>query len=312
VAGNAVNDPVSNQRIWSVVLLTSIGWGTAPVLVRVALDEGLEPLTVTAANSIIAAVAVILFLAVVRRGVAVGRIELRIGMVMSLLSVVVPFLARNLALQHASAGFVSLTTALVPLVTALGAHFVLADEPLNTATVGGLMMGLAGVAVLVLSGDSGIGDGGNPALAGAFALVSVISVSSGAVFAKRFAGRYSVLGVSGVQFVIGSVIASVAALIGEGVPDNPTAVGWWSLVYLGVVGTFMPVALYYWLIRHVTVTYSTIIGYIVPFVAVIVGVLTLDEQLQPGIVFGGALILAGVVITDWLRIRGNRRTRPVG
>lgn len=307
-----MTDSVSNQRVWSVVLLTSFGWGTAPVLVRVALDEGLEPLTVTAANSIIAAVAVILFLAVVRGGVAVGPLELRIGLVMSVLSVVTPFLARNLALQHASAGFVSLTTALVPLVTAVGAHFVLADERLKAATVGGLVMGLAGVAVLVLSGDSGISEGGNPALAGAFALVSVVSVSAGAVFAKRFAGRYSVLGVSGVQFVIGSAVASVAALVGEGVPSNPTAVGWWSLIYLGVVGTFMPVALYYWLIRHVTVTYSTIIGYIVPFVAVIVGVLTLDEQLQPGIVLGGALILAGVVITDWLRVRNNRRARATG
>jgi len=67
----------------------------------------------------------------------------------------------------------------------------------------------------------------------------------------------------------------------------------------------MPVVLYYWLIRHVTVTYSTIIGYIVPLVAVGVGVVALGEQLQPGIVVGGALILAGVIVTDRLR---NRQT----
>ncbi len=299
---------ISNQRIWAVVLLTSFGWGTAPVLIRVALDEGLEPLAITAANSIIAAIAVMVFLGFVRSGVTIGRIELRIGAVMSILSVVLPFLSRNLALEYASAGFVSLMTALVPLITAVGAHFVLADEPLRAATVGGLVLGLAGVAALVLSGDSGIGEGGNPAIATGYALIGVVSVSAGAVYAKRHAGEYSVLGVSGTQFVIGSVLASIAMLIGEGIPANPTGTGWLSLIYIGVIGTFMPVALYYWLLRHVTVTYSTIIGYIVPFVAVVVGIVALDEQLQPGIILGGALIFAGVVITDWLRIRAQRVT----
>ncbi len=299
---------ISNQRIWAVVLLTSFGWGTAPVLIRVALDEGLEPLAITAANSIIAAIAVMVFLGFVRSGVTIGRIELRIGAVMSILSVVLPFLSRNLALEYASAGFVSLMTALVPLITAVGAHFVLADEPLRAATVGGLVLGLAGVAALVLSGDSGIGEGGNPAIATGYALIGVVSVSAGAVYAKRHAGEYSVLGVSGTQFVIGSVLASIAMLIGEGIPANPSGTGWLSLIYIGVIGTFMPVALYYWLLRHVTVTYSTIIGYVVPFVAVVVGIIALGEQLQPGIILGGALIFAGVVITDWLRIRAQRVT----
>ncbi len=303
---------ISNQRIWAVVLLTSFGWGTAPVLIRVALDEGLEPLAITAANSIIAAIAVMVFLGFVRTGVTIGRIELRIGAVMSILSVVLPFLSRNLALEYASAGFVSLMTALVPLITAVGAHFVLADEPLKAATVGGLVLGLAGVAALVLSGDSGIGEGGNPAIATGYALIGVVSVSAGAVYAKRHAGEYSVLGVSGTQFVIGSVLALVAMLIGEGIPANPTGTGWLSLIYIGVIGTFMPVALYYWLLRHVTVTYSTIIGYIVPFIAVIVGIVALDEQLQPGIILGGALIFAGVVITDWLRVRGQRASATQG
>ncbi len=77
---------------------------------------------------------------------------------------------------------------------------------------------------------------------------------------------------------------------------------------MALATTVMPFLVYYWLIRHVTVTYSSIIGYIVPLVAVIVGVIALDERLQPGILVGGALILAGVVITDrlesHLRVRG--------
>jgi drug/metabolite transporter (DMT)-like permease len=297
-----VTGSISTQRIWAVVLLVSFGWGTGPVLTRVALDEDLEPLLIVAIGSIIAAAAVLLFVVVARKGFPVGRLEWKVGAVMSLASVTLPFLSRNLALEHASAGFVGLASALVPLVTAVAAHFFLADEGLNPATVAGLGVALVGVAVLVLSGDSGIGDDGRPTVAGAFAMIGVVSVSFGAVYAKRYAGKYSVLGVAAVQFGLGAVIATVAAFLIEGIPANPTAVGWSSLAYIGILATFMPVVLFFWLIRHVTVTYSAIIGYIIPLVAVVVGVIALDEQLQPGIVIGGALILAGVVVTDRIRM----------
>jgi drug/metabolite transporter (DMT)-like permease len=296
-------------RIWSAVLLTSLGWGTALVATRVALAEGLDPLPIVATTSTIAAIAVVFFIVVAGQGRSIGRMEIRVGVVMSLLSVMLPFLSRSFALQYASAGFIGLTTALVPLVTAVAAHFLLPDEPLKWATMAGLGIALAGVGVLVLSGDSGIGDSGRPGVAGALALVGVFSVALGAVYAKRYAGQYSVLGVAGIQFTLGALLAIGALLIVAGLPQGTTAKGWASLAYVGLIGTFMPVVLYYWLIRHVTVTYSTIIGYIVPLVAVTIGVLALGEQIQPGIVVGGGLILVGVVVTDRLRVRGSSTAR---
>ena len=301
---------VSNRMIWAVVLIISFGWGSAPVAVRIALREGFGPLTIAAATSMIAAVAVFLLIAGRRQGIPVGRIELRMGAVLSIISVLVPFYTRNLALDNASAGFVTLVSALVPLVTAVTAHFALTDEPLKLFTVAGLMLGLGGVAVLLLGGDSGIAEGGNPPLAGVFGLISVLSMSAAAVYAKRYAGGYSALGVTGVQLVIGSAILTLLALPVEGLPADPSMTGWISLLYAGVLGTFVTLALYYFLIRHVTVTYSTIVGYILPFIAVVAGVLVLDEQVQPGIVIGGVLVLLGVVVTDLIRIRESRRRTP--
>jgi drug/metabolite transporter (DMT)-like permease len=305
--GSVIPGNISNQRIWTVVFLAGFGWGTGGVLTRVALDEGLDPLFIVAIGSIIAAAAVLVFVGVAHKGFPVGPLEWKVGAVMSVLSVTLPFLSRNLALEHASAGFVGLAGALIPLVTAVAAHFFLADEPLKAATIAGLLVALGGVAVLVLSGDSGIGEAGRPALAGALAMIGVVSVSLGSVYAKRYAGDYSVLGVAAVQFGLGAIIATVASLMADGVPANPSGEGWMSLAYIGLIATFMPVVLYFWLIRHVTVTYSTIIGYIIPLVAVVVGVLVLDEELQPGIVIGGALILAGVIVTDRIRMMQSAR-----
>ena len=298
---------ISDRRVWALVLLISFGWGSSPIAVRMALREGLGPITIAAASSLIAAVTVIFLIAGRRRGTLVGPLELRMGAVLSVLSVLLPYQTRNLALENASAGFVSLVNALIPLVTALVAHFMLANERLKVVTLVGLLLGLGGVAVLLLGGDSGIAEGGNPPLAGLFVLVSVVSVSVAAVYAKRYAGQYSVLGVTGVQLAIGCVALSLLALAIEGVPATPSMTGRLSLLYVGSLGTLVPLGLYYFLIRHVTVTYSTIIGYIVPFIAVLAGVLILDEQLQPGIVIGGALVLLGVVVTDLIRIRDSRR-----
>lgn len=304
----AVGSGVTSRGIWALVLIISFGWGSSPIAVRIALREGLGPVTIAWASSLIAAVAVAILIAGLRRGTLVGRVEWRIGAVLALVSVLIPYQTRNVALENASAGFVTLISTLIPLVTAVAAHFMLSDERLETVTVVGLLLGLGGVAVLLLGGDSGIAEGGNPLVAGLAGLASVVSVSFAAVYAKRYAGRYSVLGVTGMQLALGTVGLALVALLFEGVPEGPSVTGWISVVYVGLMGNFVPLALYFFLIRHVTVTYSTIIGYIVPFIAVFAGVAMLDEQIQPGIVAGGALVLLGLVVTDLVRIRDARRS----
>ena len=271
--------------------------------IRVSLREGLGPLTVASGSSLVAAAAIILFTRGLRSGRLLGPVEWRVGAVLSVLAILLPYLTRNLALENASAGFVSLVSALIPLGTAVVAHFMLPNERLRTPILVGLMLGLGGVTVMLLGGDSGIAQGGNPPVAGVFALASVIGVSFAAVYAKRYAGQYSVLAVTGVQLALGGLALAFIALVFEGVPDGISAVGGGSVAYVGLVGNLVPLALYFLLIRYVTVTYSAITAYIVPFVAVFGGVLVLDEQVQPGIVAGGLLVLLGLVVTDLVRIR---------
>ena len=273
------------------------------MVVRIALREGLGPFTIGAAGSLIAAAGVLIMMVVLRRPNLIGRNELRIGAVLSVLSVLIPSQTRNLALQHASAGFVILVNVLIPIVTVVFAHFMLSDERIRLGTVLGLLLGLAGAGILVLGGDSGIAEGGNPRLAGFFSMIRVTSIALASVFAKRHSGRYSVLGVTGVQVGLGAVGLTVSAVLVEGIPDTLTRVGGLSLLYVGSIGSLVPLGLYYFLIRHVTVTYSTIISYIIPLVAVFTGVAVLDEQLQPGIILGGAMVVAAAITKDLLRTR---------
>ena len=196
---------------------------------------------------------------------------------------------------------------LLTLGTALVAHFMLTNERLNAGTTFGLLLGLVGIAALILMGDSGITDGGDPIMAGMMGLTSVVLISFAGVYAKRHAGQYSVLGVTGVQLAAGSAVQWVVALALDGAPLGHSAAGLLAILYSGIIGMFLPLSLYYFLIRHVPVVFSSVISYLIPLVAVMAGVVVLNERVQPGILLGGALVLSGVVITDVVRVREARR-----
>jgi drug/metabolite transporter (DMT)-like permease len=157
--------------------------------------------------------------------------------------------------------------------------------------------------VLFLAGDSGLAQGGRPLVAGLFGLGAVVAISAGSVYAKLYAGQYEPLDVTGVHFASGTLIIGVITLMVEGGPPTVTGQAWLLLVYMAIASTVVPMVLYYWLLKTVTVTYAALAGYVIPVVAITAGVVLLDEQLQPGIIVGGLLILIGVLATD----RAERR-----
>jgi drug/metabolite transporter (DMT)-like permease len=297
----------SQRRIWAAVAFSSLGWGTSGVATRVALDEAIRPYAIAGIRASIAAVVVVAWVWVRGRRERFDATTWRVGLVMGVTNLALPFVLGNVALQYAGAGFVGVLASLIGLFTAALAHVMLPDEPLRLGKVAGLLIALVGVVVLFLSGDSGLGEGGRPLLAGGIAIVGYLSIAVGSVYAKKHAGRYASLDVATIQFASGAMMILVAMLAVEGVPPFPSALGLSSLVYMGLATTVMPFIVYYWLLRHVTVVYSAIIAYVVPLVAVVMGVVALDERLQPGILAGGALILAGVVVTDRAEFAGLGR-----
>ncbi len=284
-------------RIWLAFGLASFGWGTAGVGVRAAFDEGVPPLAMVALRAIIAAVTIFAFLQFGRGSVPRGREEWRMGLFMSLFNLTLPFILMTLGYQYASAGFMGLLAALIPLATAVFAHFLLPDDPLYSGKVIGLVVALAGVAFLTLTGDSGLEEGGRPLLALALGVSAVICIGVANIYAKKRSASYDPVEVTGMQFAIGAAILIPLAAAVEGWPSEITAVGWLLLLYLGLVGSVLPFLVYYWVLKHVSVTRAQIIAYLVPLVALTSGVIVLDEKLEIGIAVGGGLILLGVIIT---------------
>lgn len=191
----------------------------------------------------------------------------------------------------------------MPLGTASIAHFLLPDEPMNLAKAAGLMVAFVGVAILLISGDSGLDEQGKPLVAAVLALGAVLSISFAGVFARGRAGSIDPVELTWMQFTVGIVLVGATMLVYEGLPGSISLWGWTLIVYLTVIGSIVPFLLFFWLLKHVAVTRASLIGYVVPLVALVAGIVLLDEKLQAGIAVGGVLILVGVILTD----RAERR-----
>lgn len=264
---------------------------------RAALNDGLPPIGLTAIRAVMATVLLVALAAAAGRKIELDRGSLRIGTVMGIFNLTVPFLLTTYALRYASAGFVGFMIALIPLSTALIAHYLLPDEPLHMRKVMSLMVALTGVGLLLLSGDSGLATGGRPMLAAGLTGVAVVAIGYAGVYAKRVAGAYNAITLTTTQFGIGALMSIPVALVTEGMPHSITTHGWLVITYLAVVSSIVPFLLFYWLLRHVSSTGVAMIAYLVPLVGLFAGIVLLDEQLQTGIAVGGLLILAGVVLT---------------
>jgi drug/metabolite transporter (DMT)-like permease len=285
-------------KIWSAIGVAGLGWGTSGVATRAALSAGVPEFAMVTVRTAIAALLVGGYLIARRRHVGSDATAWRAGAVLGVWNLAVPFLAVTFALRHASAGFVGLLVAMIPLATAALAHALLPDEPMDLAKAVGLLTALGGVAFLLLSGDSGLAIGGRPVLAFALTFVAVMSVSWASIYAKQRVDRYDAVELTGTQLVVAAGLMIVITGPVEGLPEAFSAWAWALLLYLAIAGSVIPFLAFFWVLRHVSATKASLIGYLVPLVALVSGITLLDEQLQFGLVVGGLLILAGVFLTD--------------
>jgi drug/metabolite transporter (DMT)-like permease len=203
-------------KVWSAIVVASIGYGTTGVATRAALNAGVPPIGLAAIRAVLAASVLAAWFLITRRPVSRDRHNLVTGLVSGLFQLSIPFILFTLAYQYASAGFVGLIVALMPLTVASVAHLFLPDEPLTGPKVIGLTVAFAGVGILLFSGDSGLGAGGRPLLAAVLTLGAVISMSFATVFIRSRAGTYDPVELTLLQFLVGVVVVGVAMFAAEG------------------------------------------------------------------------------------------------
>ncbi|MBA2625153.1 MAG: DMT family transporter [Acidimicrobiia bacterium] len=280
-----------------LLLLAGI-WGWSFLFIKVAV-AGLPPVVVAAARIMLGATVLLMVCRAKGLHLPRDRATWKHLAIAAVFGNILPFTLLAWGEERVTSALTSVLNASTPLFTAMVGAAVL-GERLRRPQLAGLGIGLLGVAVAA-------GVGGQD-LAESSVSGSLAAVAAGACYGVAFTylkrhlmGLPAEVGAAG-QLLAGSVLLGpLAVVLGavEGVSLSPTRV--LAVVLLGVLGTGAAYVLYYRAVADLGPTRASLVTYLVPLVAVAVGVIVLDEPFHLRVLAGGILIVAGIALTSAFR-----------
>lgn len=203
--------------------------------------------------------------------------------------------------QFVSSGLASMMNSIYPLFTVVLALFFLPDEQINWLRAIGLLIGFCGVVVLASTGFAGSHASGT--LPGIIALLlAALSYAISMVFARRKTRGMQPIEQTAGQISLSLIMVIVATLILEPHLRLPTVPqSWIGLIWLGVLCSAVATLLWFSLLNEVGSTLTSLVSYVYPVIAVILGIVILGENFSWRLVIGGVLVILGVIWVNFFR-----------
>ena len=285
-----------------LVLLAAI-WGASFVFIRVAAPA-FGPLPLMATRMVIAVAALLLYVALTRTRLDLGRSRGRF-LVLGAFNAAIPFALIATAELRLSASLGSILNSTSPLFSVFVARIAF-GAALRGPQVVGAVVGIGGVAALV-----GVGEVSNDPsflLAVAASLAAALSYAIGASYAGRAFPGLRPLDIAVGQSLGAAVVLLPGALLTppRSMPP-PEAVA--SLLALALLGTVLAYLIYFRLIAAVGATRAIAVTFLIPVFGVLFGVLFLGEAAGANLIAGMALILTGVALVTGV-VGGARKEPP--
>jgi drug/metabolite transporter (DMT)-like permease len=209
--------------------------------------------------------------------------------------------------QFIDSGLISVLFGLTPLATSLMAALWLGERAMTPAKLAGMALGVAGLAVIFGAhfGPVGAPDGHGAALGIAALLLAVLIYSATLVWIKRIADDSPPLAITAGTLAVSLPLFVLVWALAEGsVPADLSLRSGAAIVYLGVFGSVLGFALYYYVIKHLEAGRVALITLMTPVLALLLGALVNGETPAPQVWAGVACIILGVSLHQWESLAG--------
>ncbi|HEY3784758.1 MAG TPA: DMT family transporter [Steroidobacteraceae bacterium] len=282
-------------RAWLAFASLGVIWGLPYFLIKLAVQE-VSPFVVAWGRITLAAL--ILLPIAWRRG-ALRSLGEHKGAVLGFATAefIIPFSVISMGERWIDSSVTGILIASVPLTITLISRFFGVHERLGIARIAGLGLGLLGVVALVglgtisgLWGWLGVG----------CMLLATLGYAIGPLIIQRHLSQLDSIGPIAASLLLASGVLLIPALL-TFPRHTPSAIAVGSIVALGLVCTALAMLLMFYLVSHAGASRASVITYINPAVATLLGVLILHEHLGVGGMLAFGLILLG----SWLATRGN-------
>lgn len=282
---------------WGAFWLLGTIWGSSFLWIKIGVAE-IGPATLGAIRLLFGLLGLLLVMRLYRQSFPRTWTHLTAYLFMGIFNTAIPFVLIPWGETRIDSALAAILNATVPLFTIVIAHFWLSDERITLARAGGLLLGFAGVVVL-MSRDlnaAGIAHGvwGQVAV-----LAASVSYALAVTFSRaRLRGHPPLLQATMVV-LFGDIFTWLAVFAAERplrFPQLP--VTWFALVWLGLLGSCVAYLLYFYLINAWGPTRATLVTYVFPVIGLLLGIVFLNEASDWRLLAGSVLIVAGIAVVN--------------
>jgi drug/metabolite transporter (DMT)-like permease len=288
-----------SARAWFNFGAVCLLWGIPYFFIKIAVDDGVPPAFLAWVRVTLAAV--ILVTLCWRLGLLTSlRGRRRAVIAFALLEIAIPFPLIAAGEQHVASSLTAILIATVPLnVALLAPRFDPAERATGIRLVG-LLVGFAGVVIVVSRGDLARLGSGSVGDGEALMFAAVVSWALYTIGGRKVMGGLSPLAATTYAALWGTL--SLALLAAPRLGDLSAAQFDWrvilSLLYLGVLGTAVAFVWYYMSVKKLGASVTSVFNNLVPVFGVAISVVLLGEPLLMSMLVGGAVTIVGVMMVS--------------
>ncbi len=294
-------NPVAQRSRTSVELgLLALMWGSTFLLMKVAVPT-VPAFTMTAVRGLLAAALLWIVVSSSRRGSKPTPESWMPAIVLGTISGWLPNVLTAWALLRLASADAGMLSAAGPIFVVVLAHFFLKSERIHATQAVGVAIGFVGVGLIVGFDPESIRSGD---LYGSLAMIAVaISYAAGTVYSRWIGPQDAPRLAMRQQLVAGAFTVPIALVIEQPWTIRPEPIAVVAIIGLAIWASAIPIWLYFRLIAHTRAVTVSLVAYLTPAVAVVLGVLVLGETLEPSAAVGLLVVFIGVAVT-------TRRQRP--
>ena len=288
---------IKNEKTKEILayIAVCIFWGSTYLAIRIGVGE-LPPMFFAGMRFFVAGIIVIIFAYI--KGLEFPKTFIEIRR-MATVGIILLFICNGsmvLAEQEISSSIASIMAAALPLNMAL-IEFGLWGKRINMKGVFGLLIGFAGVVVLIASNSTSIGHANIKYMM--LIMFANFMWAAGSIYSKSFKTSANIITAIGIQMLSASIVFFLTSgIFGEFSKINMTYKGIASTAYLVVFGSLIGYSCYIYILKKWPSEKAGTYAYINPMVAVLLGVLILDEPVTFKTIASIIIILGGVYLVQ--------------
>ena len=286
---------------WFLLILLSAIWGGAFTLNKMALDF-YTPEVIVAGRLIVGSVFLIVLIYFIYRRFSINLSQLNYYLFMSLVGIVIPFIAIINGQRHIDSAMAGILMATMPITTILLSHFFLADEKINQQKFIGFLISFFGVFILIYREDLFLRNSFSTTLISQLqVMLGSTLYSIAAIYGKKYKMTDPVNASTGTILFSTFFMLIYLIFIDESNVSVSALLMNYNILLLGILCTAIATIIYFQILQTAGASFLSIMNFLIPLWAILFGILILEDAFSWNYIFGLIIILIGIKLANSTR-----------